>query len=269
MSNTNEFEDLMELQKQLVAEQADDVSNADIKPIAEGIHAYNNSVNIFVGVQGTGKTYSAMQEIIKISHAQPNAHLLVIITAFGEDTFDPTINGSVKLVKCPVIYVKYADAVETLQRLLCYKRLYNDIIRNYGVERVEDSQLDELRHELRISNFDQQTLHTLILFDDASDNALFREGTYMSQMLGICRKIYCSFFLTVQKWRGLSTTIRSNTTTAFITGGFSSQQMSHICHQIASRFDYHEIYRVYRQLEPKDKLIINNRTGNVEVDIAG
>lgn len=154
VNSHNTFAQLMKRQKQLVMEQANDVSNADIKPIAEGIFSYNNSVNIFVGVQGTGKTYSGMQEIIKITHSQPNAHLLIIITEFGEDTFDPTIIGSIKLVSCPVIYVKYCEAVETIQRLLCYKRLYQKVVHDVGVENVEDSQLEELKQELHIDNFD-------------------------------------------------------------------------------------------------------------------
>ena len=270
MSGT--FNELMKRQKQYVMTQANDVSNADIRPIAEGIYAYNNSVNIFVGVQGTGKTYTAMQEILKIAQVQPNAHLLLIITEFGQDTFDPTIIGSVKLLedecKLPVLYVKYTDAVETLQRLLCYKRLYHSIVHDVGVSKVEESQLEEVKQELHIRDFDNETLHTLVLFDDASGNPLFNKGTYLSKLLGICRKIYCSFFLTVQKWQGLSTTIRSNTTTAFITGGFSRQEIAQICRQVASKFDYHEIYDAYRKLSPNDKLIINNRTGNIDIDLA-
>ena len=260
------FAELMMMQKQAVDSMAEKVDYSRIQEIDPDIYVYYNSVNIFNGPQGTGKTYSAMQEILKIDKVCPRTHLLVYISQYGEETDDPTIEGSIKLLKMPVVRWKYSECEEKLQKLLCYKRLYHDIV-NQGIpfDEIEDDQQEELKEELHIDNFNRQNLHTLILFDDAADNKLFRDGSYLSKMIAICRKIFCTFFLTIQKWRGVSTCIRANTTCAFVMGGFSRQQLKLMLQQVASKADSEYVCEVYKGLDVSDKIVVNNRTGNVQV----
>ena len=60
------IENVDELAKICINNNKNAVDNASIGRIHPNIHTYYNSVNIFVGPQGSGKTYSAMTEIIKI-----------------------------------------------------------------------------------------------------------------------------------------------------------------------------------------------------------
>ena len=54
-------------------------------------HTYANSLNVFVGRQRSGKSYQAIQEIIKISRVDPNAHLVVYINENGSGSFSKAI----------------------------------------------------------------------------------------------------------------------------------------------------------------------------------
>ena len=55
-------------------------------PIITKIHAtycYYNSVNIAVGLQRSGKTYTIIEEIINISKVCPNTHMLIYTNKTG------------------------------------------------------------------------------------------------------------------------------------------------------------------------------------------
>ena len=91
-----------------------------------GTNTYVNSVNVFVWRQRTGKTYSAIKEIIKITRTHPETHLLVYINKDGrpnDDTFERTKD----LITCSIIYVSYDNMVDYMKRLLEYKHTYNII----------------------------------------------------------------------------------------------------------------------------------------------
>lgn len=262
------FAELKHQMKEKMKESHQSVINADIRPIHPEINVYYNSVNVFTGPQGTGKTYSAMDQALKIALVSPQTHLLVYMSKFGEETRDPTVETLKTLLKIPILYLRYDEAEQRFQRLLAYKRLYKRIYDEGCYDRVEDSQIEEIKTELFIDNFDQPFLHTLVLVDDVCNNPLFKPGRYFADIGAICRKVYCSFFLTIQFWKGVSTDIRSNITTAFILGRFSRQKLQHIYHQISTSVPFEMIWQAYKELGTSDKLIINNRTGEVSIELA-
>ena len=236
------------------------VDNVTIKRIHPDINTYYFTVNIFNGPQGTGKTYSSMLEIIKISMVDPNSHLLIYISKDG-DKVDPTIESLKSLLAIDIVYVKYADAVEYVKQLLLYKNLYNEIKREKLENKICDDQVEELNSILHINDFSRDFLHTLILFDDVSNNRLFKDqSSYFNELITQCRKIHCTFFMTIQFWKGVSPNIKANTTTATIFAGFSKQQFRYICSQVASSIPFDVLYSVYQQLKEHEKLIMNNRT---------
>ncbi len=244
----------------LINENKKAVENVTIKRIHPDINTYYFTVNIFNGPQGTGKTYSAMLEIIKISMVDPNSHLLIYISKDG-DKVDPTIESLKSLLTIDIVYVKYADAVEYVKQLLLYKNLYNEIKREKLENKICDDQVEELNSILHINDFSRDFLHTLILFDDVSNNRLFKDqSSYFNELITQCRKIHCTFFMTIQFWKGVSPNIKANTTTATIFAGFSKQQFRYICSQVASSIPFDVLYSVYQQLKEHEKLIMNNRT---------
>ena len=91
-----------------------------------GTNTYVNSVNVFVGRQRTGKTYTAIKEIIKITRIYPETHLLVYINKDGKPN-DDTFERTKDLIECSIIYVSYDDIVDFMKQLLDYKYTYNTI----------------------------------------------------------------------------------------------------------------------------------------------
>ena len=85
-----------------------------------GTNTYMNSLNVFVGRQRTGKTYQAIQEIIKISRTDPNAHLLIYVNEKGESD-DDTFSVFKDMIELPIAYVKYSEIEQFMKRLLSYR----------------------------------------------------------------------------------------------------------------------------------------------------
>ena len=263
MTYNNDFNYVDDLINECINKNKDIVNNSLIKKIHPSINIYYNSVNIFVGKQGSGKTFSCISEIIKISQLKKGAHLLVYITKYGDES-DITFESLKELIRIPIVYVKQDDAEEYVKNLLDYKHLYYEV-RNKGLEnKIIDEQKNEIFDTLYIEDFDNEMLHTLIMFEDIANNQLFKNDTsYFNHLLTTCRHNHISFFLNIQFWKSLSTNIKSNVSTVFIFGTFSKQQLRYILYQIPLNITFDELYEKYKYMNKNNKIIVDCNTSVV------
>lgn len=230
-------------------------------------HSYTNSVNIAVGRQRTGKTFSILKEIIKISSVHPETHLLIYVNQSGSPTADSTMTALSKLIKVPIVYVSEDEFIPLIKNILIYKELYNTIKDQHLEERIDDNQQADLFETLHINDYSRQWLHTLILLEDcAKSKLLTNEKSYVNQLMTKCGHIQSSFFLAVQYWKALNANIKANVSTIFIFAGFSRQQLSYILYQSNLPYTLNEIYNKYKLLSGHDKMIIDSYGGNVTIE---
>ena len=242
------------------------INDSLISKIHDEINVYYNSVNIFVGKQGSGKTLSAIKEIIKISQVCPITHLLVYITKTG-NKIDPTFESLKQLINIPIEYVKEDEAEQYMKSLLAYKQLYKTIINDGLEDEIIDEQRDEIFDVLHVNDFNNENLHTLILLEDIANNKklLGNEKSYFNHLMTTCRHNHLSFFLNVQFWKSLSSTIKSNVSTVFIFGTFSKQQLHYILYQIPLNIAFDELYNMYHKLTKNEKIIVDCNVGSVSL----
>ena len=253
-----------------------DVKTEAVEKIHPEINCYYNSVNVFVGRQGAGKGYQTLTEIIKISkvdnvkQTHGCTHLLLYVSKYGTES-DKTFESMKHLIQIPIIYVKYKDddknkdCVQVFSKIQCYKRLYEEIKNKHLENDIEDEQRDEIFDVLHINSFDAPTLHTLILFDDVANNPLISNKGFFAEMLGVCRHIHCSFFLTIQFWKSITTEIKANVSTIFIFGLYSKQQLHVMLYQIPTHYSFEEIYECYKNLQKHDCLIVDANSGEIKI----
>jgi hypothetical protein len=188
-------------------ENEDNLSTALITKIPT-TYCYYNSVNIAVGRQGTGKSYSLIREMIKISKVCPNTHLLIYCNKTGKPT-DKTFEKYKKLIDIPILYISHSELEEFMKEFLNYKQLYNRIYEENLGDKIIDEQREDVFNNLYIDNFSSPFLHTLILLDDVAQTKILKnEKTYIQELLTQCRHINCSFFLAVQFWKALTVNIK-------------------------------------------------------------
>ena len=231
-----------------------------------GTHTYVNSVNVFVGRQRTGKTYTAIKEIIKISRNHPETHLLVYVNKDGKPN-DDTFERTKDLINCSIIYVSYDDSRDYLEKLLEYKRTYNIIKDKHLEHDLPPKHFDELSENLSVSNLDNEYLHTIILLEDATQFMRSKSAGYVNDLMTKCRHIQCSFFVIIHYWKALSTNLKSNLSTIYIFSGYSRQQLNYILYQININDSLKDIYDKYKHLTEHGKLIIDSNLCNCCVEV--
>ena len=170
---SHNFEFIDNLMNDCLNKNKDKVIHSLIKKIHPEINTYYNSVNIFVGKQGSGKTLSCLEEIIKISQIKNAAHMLVYVTRFG-DKMDITFESLKKLIQIPIVYISQDNAEKYINNLLAYKQLYYEVRNNHLMNDIVDEQKEQILETLHIDNFESDMLHTLILLEDIANNKLLK-----------------------------------------------------------------------------------------------
>ena len=224
-----------------------DNNPALITSIHPDVNIKYNSVNVIVGKQSSGKTVIALEEIIKISLLHTH-HLLLYITKEGKEC-DKTWITLKSLIQMPYEIIAEKNIVERVDELIKAKSLYYKIRDENLEDSIIEEQKTQLLNNLHVEDFHRETLHTLILFDDISNNKLFNDETsYFSQLIRRCRHTNISYFLLIQGWKGLKPHIKNEITTLFIFPCFNKQQLHFIYSQSASNLTFDEFYNFYREM---------------------
>ena len=254
--NLNNFNNTV---KQCLLENQNAINKERLEPIHPQTIVYKNSVNILVGKQGSGKTFTCVYEIAKITQLHPETHLLVVFCK-DENKEDPTVKALSQMINVPIEYVVEENAEAYVKKLLNCKRKYDEALATNNFDNIDDSDVETLK----ITNWDRPYLHTIFLFNDIAKSKLFNRATnYFNQLLPICRHIQCSFFLNVQFWKSLPPEIKANATLVFIFGGFDIRQLYYIFSQVPTAMGVRELIDFYRTLGKHDKLIVDCENGDI------
>ena len=247
-----------ELDLEMMCSLAANPSKREGLKIIKGTNTYLNSLNVFVGHQRTGKSYTATREIIKICRNHPETHLIVYINQTGQPS-DDTFENTKDLIERPIVYVAYEQCEKFLRELLSYKDTYNKIKDHHAEATVPHELINELCDKLYIEDLSLPYLHTIIMMEDATNTATLKKGTsYINELMTQCRHIQASFFVIIHFWKALSTNLKSNLSTIYIYSGYSRQQLQYILSQMNISKTIKEVYDEYRTLGLHDKLMIDS-----------
>ena len=235
-----------------------------IRPIYKGIPIYYNSLNIYCGNQGSGKTYSCCSDIVKICATADDFHMLIYITKSGKAN-DLTFETIKPLINIPIVYCNEDKAVEVVKNVMDQKELYHQIKDNHFENDIEDDQIEEIKAALKIDNFDHESLNTLIMFEDAANSPLLKNpSSYFSNLLTRLRHVRATVFILVQNWKTLNTTVKSQTNSIFIYKGYSKQQLHYILGQLPVGMDFNDVWGAYASLPKYGKMYVNAQNGLVK-----
>jgi hypothetical protein len=238
-----------------------------------GLNTYTNSVSIAVGKQGAGKTFTFMNEAIAISHKIPETHLIIL---FSKKTYDPTVEATKHLSKCPVIILPYEIAEEFVQHLLIAKTKYDSFRRiaiehNIPIEDIPDhvEQCDTLTDMLHITDFERNWLNTIIILDDVGNSKLFHNpDSFFNNNLKLCRDQNIIWMLACHGITQISPSIKQNSAIVYFGKGLSPERLIHVRRQTNSDMDYDEFKTIYRRMnsnEQAHQLVVDNIASTVSI----
>ena len=222
---------------------------------------FQNSLNIFCGKQGSGKTMTAIKEIIKISENSPETHLLFYINKSGEHD-DLAFESTSELIKVPIRYISQANASSALKTFFEYKQMYKEIKDNKWEKDLPKQAREELLDNLVIEDLNRPFLHTLILFEDTANSPLMKDP-YVLDILAKCRHYQVSCFLPVQYWKSLPSPVKENASLVFYFGGYPPRAFYYFVSQIYTQEDHRELFEKYNTLTTHDMMVCDTYTGGV------
>jgi Cdc6-like AAA superfamily ATPase len=135
-----------------------------------------NSLNIVVGQTGSGKSRTVFREISKLNYVDNNPYNQFVYIADEEndktfikyrDMIERRNKITGKIEGIPIVKLRYEQAYEYLIKLIKAKNLYERIQKKPSIRRDDEKEL--LLDFLGVTGFETPVLHTIILFDDATD----------------------------------------------------------------------------------------------------
>ena len=230
--------------------------------------SYTNSITIAVGKQRSGKTRKIIKEIIKISKMHPETHMLLYCNKTGGKT-DKTFESFKSLIQVPIEYVSQENLEQRMQELLEYKRMYDSIVASGVSEVIVDDNIEDIIDNLHVEDFSRPYLHTLVLLDDIANSPLIKKETsYLNSLMTQCAHINCSFFLAVQYWKGLTSSLKSQCAVCYLFGEFPAQQVRYILQQAPVSDPFDVVWSKYKELKARDFMTIDIIAGEYTITLA-
>ena len=254
------------------------IINETIRPIAPGIYANYNSLNIIVGSQGKGKSHIVLRDIIQISRLKnSNVHLIVYISKNGTIN-DSTFEAQRELIDLPVQVVSDNNAENYLKELDLWKELY-DKYTSVGRVTIDQEKLNKMFNFLHISQRSSSQseinklgkpqakpntpLNTIILCEDFIKSKLLKSA-YFTNYITQLRHKHSIVYVNVQFFKAIPTEFKNNCTSFFIFNGFSRQKMQYIYQQVVMPIDFESLWYRYCKLRNHDFVLVNTREGTID-----
>ena len=223
-------------------------------PIHPEIDIMYNSLNIFLGQRGSGKTFNAFNLAALISRVKTKFHLFVFVS---NNPNDETFRKFRPLISLPSVLVSYDKSEQFINELIDYKQAYDEIKFKHLESRITDECMDDICEHLKINNFNSPSLHTLVLYDDALEvfkKPSSKEFRYLLEN----RHNRFTYILNIQDWKGISTELKANIDSVWMFGGYPRNRFCYIYNQLATFMDKEDLWDIYSQLTKREALIFTN-----------
>jgi hypothetical protein len=214
-----------------------------------------NSINLYIGRRGSGKTYNVMRELIKLSHL-PGYNLFVYIT---DMTSDKTVNEMLSLIKLKVKVVSYKDAVKFVPDLISAKDAYDQVIEKGLRNAITEECKDDLFASVDIDRWTNITPCTVILYDDAINSFKQTHNKPLLDLLFQNRQPKITYFLCMQDGFALPPQIKRNLDSCMLFGGFTDKMaIQNLFRQLnSSTVENRELQNIYDSLGNRDALLFD------------
>jgi hypothetical protein len=123
-----------------------------------------NSINLYIGRRGSGKTFNVLRELIKLSHL-PNCGGYNSFVYCTDKTNDSTVNELLTLVKLKQRIVSYSNMLAFLNEYVDAKTAYQEILEKGLQNDVTDKARFVPRIRYYLLGSDTRHSHSVRRFD--------------------------------------------------------------------------------------------------------
>lgn len=201
-----------------------------IEPVHPQIKFYYNSLNIAIGKQGCGKTTFLCKQLIMLGRVSNQAYSTILYVSKGD--VDYSFMNLKDQFQIPVYMCNYDNFLQMFQQ--------------YCREREQDNS------------------HVFIIFEDAS--FMFqKENSEWNNIICRLRHLRCTVWMNIHVWKSVSTTFKSQLTTAFVFKGYSREQMMWIYRQMSIGVAFPTFWGAYYVMSGRQCMRIDNIETKCEI----
>jgi hypothetical protein len=161
---------------------------------------------------------------MKVFRSSKRTHLLVSPSK-NPNIVDPTFNELRSFMRLSIVFVSADEVDEYIEHLIAYKTVYEKIIE--GDEDLEEEEdIEDQLNTLARTDFSVKGLHTIIFRDDSANSRLLKLNFYICSLLSENRQPSFTFFINIQYWKSINSSIKSTINFLFIYGTFSKHQIN-------------------------------------------
>jgi hypothetical protein len=217
-----------------------------------------NSINLYIGRRGSGKTFNVMRELIKLSQLPDKGGYNSFIYCTDKSN-DNTVKELLGMITVRTRIVKYADMPKFLTDLIDAKNAYQEVLDKHLQNQITDRCREDLFKTLDLTSFTSSTPGTVILYDDAINIFKQVKNKVLLDLLHQNRQPRITYFLCLQDGFSLPPQIKRNLDTCIIFGGYNdTQMMSMLLRQLnSSNESNQELLKIYYRLSNREGLLFD------------
>lgn len=217
-----------------------------------------NSINLYIGRRGSGKTFNVLRELIKLSQLPYFGGYNSFIYC-TDKTNDDTVKELLGLVKLKVRVVSYDNMKVFLSDLVDVKDAYQEVLDKGLIHSATEKCKKDLINALDLSCFGEPTPGTVILYYDAINIFKSPKNKVLLDLLHQNRQPRITYFLCLQDAFALPPQVKRNLDTCVIFGGYNDTQMlSILFRQLNSSTQNNQtITQIYSKLSNREGLMFD------------
>jgi hypothetical protein len=217
-----------------------------------------NSINLYIGRRGSGKTFNVMRELVKLS-ALPGCGGYNSFVYVTDKKNDSTVNELLSLIKLRVKVVSYANACEFITDLVDAKNGYNETLEKGLQSKITQKCREDFFRTLDLTDWTDVTPSTVVLYDDAINIFKSVKNKPLLDLLHQNRQSKITYFLCLQDAFSLPPQIKRNLDTCLLFGGYSDRQMLlMLLRQLnSSTIDNQQLIQDYFELTNREALLFD------------
>jgi hypothetical protein len=187
-----------------------------------------NSINVLCGQTGAGKSRFVFKEIAKLKYLEHPYHQFVYVC---DEENDKTFIKYRPLISVPIVKISYAEACNRLKNIVASKNAYEKIInaeKNKKFLPLSGKEKGVILDYLGVKDFSIPILHTLILFDDATD-IFTNKKDLLNDMILRNRHHKFTYFFNIHSFtcKALPMKIKKSMRSLRYFGGYSKLDFNH------------------------------------------
>jgi hypothetical protein len=270
----------------VLTKNEEDLQTEKIEPFSDELQLGKNGVILFVGRQGSGKSYKIMSTILYTDMlANDKPYFNNILFSSTSDQNDKTVDAFKKIVKTKIEFVPHDEILTRLAKHIAHKKKFFAImtfIRSRGTIVPKLMKKKALEHHLTTVELTRNWIkhkierygnplypcYTLLILDDFLGSPLLEfKQNEMVRLLTKCRHYAITCIIAQQSSKGIGRTVRRLASDCVIWNGFGKYDFIDLCREMSiGNFDVKQLYQIYATLTGHSCMAIHNHLNKVEIE---